>query len=248
MDNYNLEHWYNLLKDCEFYDVYYNNYKPIQTYNLIEITKDDISFFQKNKIFTENIKKNIDELLIEDCFFRLNTRSPKDVLEFNTDIEIFEDDHREIKLNKKIKQLEILKVNDYNQIIYLINNSKRLKEDIDDFMNNKFSKLFLVFSKWNPILGYYTEYRTTVVNNKPTSICLFKPEYYSRYTIIPVEIILIFLYQLIKKINLEQFIADVYVKNNQVFLIEINPLSIESDLFNLDYEDVINSDNLIVTL
>jgi len=248
MDKYNLENWYNNLKDYDFYDIYNNKYKAIQTYNLIELTKDDIIYFNKYKILTYTIQNNINNILREDCFFRLNTRSPKDILEVNTDIEIFDEDSRQIKLNKKIKQLEILKVNNYNQVLYLINNSKRLKEDIQDFLDNKFNKLFLIFSKWNPILGKYTEYRTSVVNNKPTSISLFKPEYYSRYTIIPVEIILVFLYQLIKKINLENFIADVYIKDNKTYLIEINPLCPDTDLFNLDYDDVINSDNLIVTL
>ena len=53
---------------------------------------------------------------------------------------------------------------------------------------------------------------------------------------------------MIKKINLENFIADVYIKDNKTYLIEINPLCPDTDLFNLDYDDVINSDNLIVTL
>lgn len=248
METYNLENWYNILKDTNFYDIYNNIYYPIQEYKLIKINKEEILYFYKNKEFTNNIKRAIENILIEDCFFRLNTRSPKDILEFNTHIEIFEEDSRQIKLNKKIKQLEILKVNNYYQVLYLIEKSKRLKEDIQDFLDDKYNKLYLVFSKWNPILGNYTEFRCCIVNNKPVGICLFKPEYYSRYTVIPVEIILIFLYQLIKKIKLDNFIVDVYIKENKTYLIEINPLCPESDLFNLDYDVVINSDNLIVTL
>ena len=73
-------------------------------------------------------------------------------------------------------------------------------------------------------IGNYVEYRCCIVNKKPTSIRLFKPEYYSWYTIAPVEIILIFLYQIIKKLDYENYVVDVYVKDNQCYLIEINPL------------------------
>jgi len=250
LEEYNLENWYNKLKNVDFLDIYNNKYSSVQNYKLIEISKDDIINFQKDNTFSEIIKQEIMSILELDSnyFFRLNTRSPKDVLEYNTDIEIFDDDCREVKLNKKIKQLEILKITNYQDVIYLINKSKRLQEDIQDFVDNKFNKLYLVFSKWNQILGNYVEYRCCIVNSKPTAICLFKPEYYSRYTNIPVEIILIYLYQLIKKINLDNFVADVYIKNNRAYLIEINPLCEDTNLFNLDYEDVINSDNLIVTL
>lgn len=256
INNYNLDKWYNKLED-DFVDLYQDNYKAIQDYYLIEIDKNNINYFNNHKTFDEELKNKIIKLINDlkekyfnsYLFFRLNTRSPKDVLEYKDNLEIIESDNRKIKIDKKIKQLEVLKISNYEDIIKLLITSNRTKEDMFDFINkNIYNKLFLVFTKWNQILGNYTEYRCCIINKKPISISLFKPEYYSSSTIIPVEIILIFLYQVIKRLDYNNFVIDVYIKNNRCYIIEINPLCEDTDLFTLEYNDIISSDNLIVTL
>lgn len=256
INNYNLDKWYNKLED-DFVDLYQDNYKAIQDYYLIEIDKNNINYFNNHKTFDEELKNKIIKLINDlkekyfnsYLFFRLNTRSPKDVLEYKDNLEIIESDNRKIKIDKKIKQLEVLKISNYEDIIKLLITSNRTKEDMSDFINkNIYNKLFLVFTKWNQILGNYTEYRCCIINKKPISISLFKPEYYSSSTIIPVEIILIFLYQVIKRLDYNNFVIDVYIKNNRCYIIEINPLCEDTDLFTLEYNDIISSDNLIVTL
>jgi len=256
INDYNLDKWFYKLQD-DFVDIYQEKYKAIQDYTLLEISKDNINYFIDNREFKDIYRLQITELITSlknkyldsYLFFRLNTRSPKDILENKPELEILDSDDRKIKINKKIKQLEILKISNYEDIIYLLNNSKRVKEDIELFINsNTSNKLYLVFTKWKQILGNYIEYRCCIVNKKPISISLFKPEYYSSFTIIPVEIILLFLYQIVKKLDYNDYVIDVYVKNNKCYIIEINPLCEETDLFSLDYYDIINSDNLIVTL
>ena len=255
--DYNLDMWCNKLQD-EVIDIYEEKYKCIQDYSLLELNKEDIMYFLDNKTFNKNIKLKIINLILNlqnkykenYLFFRLNTRSPKDILEYNNNLEILDEDTHEIKITKKIEQLNVLKISNYQDIVNLLALSERTKNDMIDYINNSNEKdrLYLVFTKWNQILGNYIEYRCCIVNKKPTSISLFKPEYYSCYTIIPVEIILVFLYQIIKKLDYKNYVVDVYVKDNKCYLIEINPLTEETDLFTLEYDTVINSDNLIVTL
>ena len=255
-NSFSLDKWIPYLQD-DFTDIYQEKYKAIQDYTLIELDKSDVSYLLDNKTFSKNLKLKIINTILnlqnkyqdKYLFFRLNTRSPKDILESNSNIEILDDDTRQIKITKKIEQLNVLKISNYQDIVTTLNASSRTNTDMTEYLSsNSEDKLYLVFTKWNQILGNYTEYRCCIVDKKPIGICLFKPEYYSLYTTVPVEIILVFLYQVIKKVPYDTYVVDVYVKNNQCYLIEINPLTKETDLFSLDYDDVINSDSLIVTL
>jgi hypothetical protein len=112
--------------------------------------------------------KKLEQILDgKEYFFKLSNRSPKDILEYDTIYEIDDDDHRTIKLQKKIKQLEVLKVIKISQIEYLLNNSRRTKEDIYAFAKyNGKTKLYLVFQEWKPNLGISVEYRCYVNKSK----------------------------------------------------------------------------------
>ena len=164
--------WCNKLQD-NIIDIYQEKYKCIQDYSLLELNKEDIIYFLEHKTFDKNIKLKIINLIInlqnkyQDnyLFFKLNTRSPKDVLEFNNDLEILDKDTHKIKITKKIKQLNVLKISNYQDIVTLLNTSKRTKTDMTDYINNSNEKdrLYLVFTKWNQILGNYVEDRKSVV-------------------------------------------------------------------------------------
>jgi hypothetical protein len=186
-------------------------------------------------------------------FFKLSNRSPKDILE-SGDLEILDDDHRTIKTEKKIKQLNILKVTNCDNINYLLNNSKRSIEDIEEYNKDYTKKLYFIFAEWRPNLGKSIEYRCFINNNELVGICLYKPEYYSSRSIIPVEIIQHFCNQMINLfmcINLDRYVLDCFIYNHEptkVYFIELNPFEEYVDTFSFDYNIINNTKNLLVTL
>jgi len=256
-EKYTMDKWYNVLKNLEISNILGYKYNFIKDTIFIEFSKLEVLYFIKYNKLSNNIKKNINNILNfnKSYFFKLSNRSPKDILEKNSKLKINEDEHRTIKLQKKIKQLNILEVKSVNNIEELLKKSKRCREDIELFSQyDGKSKLYLVFQDWNPNLGKSIEYRCFIKNSKLIGICLFKPEFYSSRTIIPIEIIKNFADKIIdklKEINLDIYIIDCYINNDNkynVYLIEINPFDEFSDTFSFEYDDIYNSDNLIITI
>ena len=137
-EDFTVDKWHNLFDNHLIKDIHNNTYKYYRDFILIEFSKLEIMYFLRNKSFSIKMIEKLKTILDgKDYFFKLSNRSPKDILEFNSIYEIDDDDHRTIKLQKKLKQLEVLKVNNIKQIEYLLNNSRRTKEDI------------LAFSKYN---------------------------------------------------------------------------------------------------
>jgi len=116
------------------------------------------------------------------------------------------------------------------------------------------TKLYLVFQDWKPNLGISVEYRCYVNKSKLIGISLFKPEYYSTRTVMSVEIIQHFANQLIPifdKINLNRYILDLFIyydKPYEVQFMEINPFISEAHTFSFEWDDINNTDTLLVTL
>jgi hypothetical protein len=253
-EDYTFDKWYYKLKDIEMYNIKNEHYQFIKESILIEFDKLEIIYFLHNKAFSNNMKYIINSKLnfTQDYFFKLSNRSPKDILEYNPELCINDEDHRTIKTEKKIKQLEILKVNSIEKIEYLLNNSNRCEDDMQLFsIYNGNSKLYLVFQEWKPNLGKSIEYRCFVNNSKLSGICLFKPEYYSSRTIIPVEILNKFCDKIIEKLELKKYIIDCFIYNDDkynVHFIEINPFDEHTDTFSFDYDNIMNTDTLLVTL
>jgi hypothetical protein len=253
---FTVDKWHNLFDNHLIKDIHNNPYKCYRDFILVEFSKLEIMYFLENKSFSIKMIEKLKSILDgKDYFFKLSNRSPKDILEFNSIYEIDDDDHRTVKLQKKLKQLEVLKVNNINQIEYLLNNSTRTKEDIIAFSKyNGKTQLYLVFQDWKPNLGISVEYRCYVNKSKLVGISLFKPEYYSTRTVMPVEIIQHFTNQIIPifdKINLNRYILDLFIyydKPYEVQFMEINPFISESHTFSFEWDDINNSDTLLVTL
>ena len=130
----------------------------------------------------------------------------------------------------------------------------RCMEDILEFSKDITKKLYLVFQDWRPNLGKSTEYRCFINNNKLTGICLYKPEYYSSRSIVPVEIIKHFVEQIIQQFSLknyERYVLDCFIYNDdpeKVYFIELNPFEEYVNSFSFDYDIINNTDTLLVTL
>jgi hypothetical protein len=263
MSEYNVNSFYKYTID-KYYDIFDNflvstisneKYKCNQDYILIEFTPLERIYYKINNKLSKYMENKINKLfeLRQEYFFKLSNRSPKDILETGN-LEILDDDHRTIKTEKKIKQLEILKVKNINDINYLLNNSIRCKEDIEDYNKDYSKKLYLVFAEWKPNLGKSVEYRCFINKNKLVGICLYKPEYYSTRSIIPVEIIQNFINQLIDIFiwrDLDRYVLDCFIYNDEpqkVYFIELNPFEDFINTFSFDYDVINNTENLLITL
>jgi hypothetical protein len=261
MGDYNVDTFYDFTTDkyCYLFDnfetttIYNERYKCNLDYILIDFTPLEIQYFIRNHKLSRYITTKINKLfdIKTEYFFKLSNRSPKDILEKGK-LEILDDDHRTIKTEKKIKQLNILKLKNINDINYLLNNSYRCMEDILEFSKDYTKKLYLVFQDWRPNLGKSTEYRCFINDNKLTGICLYKPEYYSSRSIIPVEIIKHFINQLITLFNnFNKYIIDCFIYDNnplKIYFIEINPFNEYIDTFSFDYDVINNTKYLLITL
>jgi hypothetical protein len=173
----------------------------------------------------------------------LSLRSPKDILE--NKVKIKERDHRTVKIEKKRKQLDILKVKNIEEILFLLKKSKRIQEDL---LLIKDEDLFLVFQPWRPSIGQYIEYRCFINFNKLVGICLYKPEYYSTLTSIPVALIQHYIEQLLNIITYPKCAIDVFIKDNKVYFIEINPFDEFTDTFSFDFDEINSTEHLICKL
>jgi hypothetical protein len=253
---YTIDKYYYLFNDLLVKTLNNDIYKCHQDYILIEFPYIERMYYKIYKKLSTNMIQQINKIfkLKSEYFFKLSNRSPKDILEKDTELKILDDDHRTIKTEKKIKQLEILKVKKPEDITKLLNLSKRCQEDIDLYNKYPTKRLYFVFAKWRPNLGKSTEYRCFIKKNKLVGICLYKPEYYSTRSIIPVEVIQHFIKQMIqifKKINLERYVLDCFIYNDdpsKVFFIELNPFEEYIDTFSFNYDDIDKTENLLITL
>ena len=225
-------------------------YNPSTTYKLIKITINDVKYYKKNKKFPNNIECEINNILNNNSyFFRISQRSPKDA--FMKEYKPKKSYHYSKLLELEKLRKEKLMVNSINQIYILINKSKRVKEDFLLFSKqNKIDSLYLVFQEWRPSNG--VEYRTFIKNKKLIAICLYKPEFYSSKTCIPVELITNFinLFLNIKfiKETYNNLILDIFVDNNRVYFIEINPYEEYVDTFSFSWDEINNTSQLIIKL
>jgi len=253
-EDYTFDKWYYKLKKMKMCNIKNEIYQFVKKSILIEFNKIEIIYFLNNRVFSNKMKEKINKKLIfkKDYFFKLSNRSPKDILKYDKELKINDEDHRTVKIEKKIKQLDILKINSIEKIEYLLNNSKRCEEDMQLFsIYNGNSKLYLVFQEWKPNLGKSIEYRCFVNNSKLSGICLFKPEYYSSRTLIPVEILKNFCDKIIEELKLKKYIIDCFIFNDDkynVHFIELNPFDDNTDTFSFDYEDIVNTDTLLITV
>ena len=253
---YNVDKWFEIVNNVKFKDISNKSYKICNEYKLIKLEFDDIKYFMKNKKFKNDIINLINLNINKDgSFFKLSSRSPKDILEKNTQYEIFDEDHRTIKTEKKIKQLEILKVYNSDDVLNLLNKSKRTKEDMQLYLDYKNCNehLYLVFQEWKQCLGNGKEFRCIIRDYELIGICLFKPEYYSTRTTIPIDLIKKFINQMIKqikKINMSKCVCDIFIPFDElrVYFIEFNPFDENTDTFSLDYDELNKTKTLLVTL
>ena len=255
---YTIDKYHHLFSNLLVTTLNYDIYKCHQDYILIEFPYVERMYYKVYKKLSTLMIEQLNKIFKSECkseyFFKLSNRSPKDILENNPELKILDDDHRTIKTEKKIKQLEILKVKKPEDITRLLNLSKRCQEDIDLYNKDPTKRLYFVFAKWRANLGKSTEYRCFIKKNKLVGICLYKPEYYSTRSIIPVEVIHHFIKQMIqifKKINLERYVLDCFIYHDdpfKVYFIEINPFEEYIDTFSFDYDEINSTENLIITL
>ena len=181
---YTIDKYYKLFDNFLIKSINGDTYKTNKDYILIEFTPLERMYFKKNKSFSKKLKSECNKLFIlnstlSEYFFKLSNRSPKDILENDYNLEILDEDHRTIKTEKKIIQLEILKIKSISDIEYLLLNSKRCQEDIEDYNQDFTKRLYLVFQEWKPNLGKSIEFRLYINKSKLIGINLFKQEYYS---------------------------------------------------------------------
>jgi hypothetical protein len=256
--SYNVDNWFQIVNNVEFKDIFNKNYKICNEYKLIKLEYEDIKYFMKNKKFKNRIIKEINKFLSqnnEGYFFKLSSRSPKDILEKNSKYEIFDEDHRTIQTEKKIKQLEILKVYNSNDVMELLRKSKRTNEDMQLYLDYKDPRehLYLVFQEWKQCLGKGKEFRCFIKDYELIGVCLFKSEYYSTRTTIPITLIQKFINQMIKqikKINMSKCVCDIFIPfdETRVYFIEFNPFDENVDTFSLDYDELNKTKTLLITL
>ena len=244
---YTVDKWYNKIQSWQCKSISSELYYPSTTYKLFELSRSEVNNLLIIGDFTADMKENIKQLFPAEYFFKISNRSPKDILE--KEIEILDEDHRSIKLEKKIKQLSILKVDTVEKVIDLILKSERVIEDFKLYLQEEdVDSLYLVFQPWRPNLGIGAEYRCFINNRKLVGVCLYKPEYYSTRHVIPLELIVYFINQLLEIIDYDRFVVDVFELDSKIYFIEINPFEEFVDTFSFDWEIINNTNTLLITL
>ncbi len=259
--SYNLDKWIHIIDNVKFSDINGEEYKIAQSYELIKLEYEDVKYFIENKEFNNeeliNKIKNLFNIKPE-YFFKLSSRSPKDILEFDDEWEIRHEDHWSVKMKKKMKQISVLKVTSYDDVMNLLKKSYRTKDDMKLYLqkyeeNNQINNLYLVFEEWKDILGHGKEFRCFIRDYQLIGVCLFRGEYYSSRTTVPILIIAHFIKQMILKlklIDMSRCVVDIFIpnKSNKVYFIEINPYDRQTATFNFDYDELEETDDLLITL
>jgi hypothetical protein len=259
--SYNLDKWIHIIDNVEFSDINGEEYKIAQSYELIKLEHEDVKYFIEYKEFNnEDLINKITNLfnIKPEYFFKLSSRSPKDILEFHEDWEIKHEDHWSVKMEKKMKQISVLKVTSYEDVMNLLKKSYRTKDDMKLYLqkyeeNNQINNLYLVFEEWKNILGHGKEFRCFIRDYELIGICLFRGEYYSSRTTVPILIIAHFIKQMmlkLKLINMSRCVVDIFIPNNsnKVYFIEINPYDRQTATFNFDYDELEETEDLLITL
>lgn len=236
-NDYTVDKWCKKMEEFKIDD-----YHPATKYNLIKITIKDVKYFLKNKKFCDVNQIN-DLLKINKFFFRVSQRSPKDAYKKEYKAKNKDTPERKLEL-EKLRKSKLL-VHNISEIYDLIKRSKRVMEDFKLLVKQKqVTELYLVFQEWRESTG--VEYRCFIRDKKLIGICIYKPEFYPTDTIIPVGLIQNFTNKLIDYIDYNNMILDIFINNNKVYFIEINPFEEYVDPFKFSWKILKNTNDLIV--
>lgn len=238
---YTVDKWYRCVAGMTATTLEGEVYHPATKYHVFELSDTEYKCLRNQGKLLSSIRERLNPLFPGTYFFRLSLRSPKDALEEKIPIE--ENDSHEVKLKKKRKQLDALKISSVRSIVPLLKKSRRVREDLEMYQEDSVS---LIFQDWRPSTG--PEYRCFIKDRWLCGICLYKPEYYSPRTSVPVKRIEHFVAQLLERVPLDRFVVDMFVDQTKVHFIEINPFKPFVDTFSLDYDQLEMTSTLLVTL
>ena len=246
---YTVDKWYKLVSKWIAFDIDGHEYYPATQYKLIVFDISDAIHILTTKTFPVNIETQINKILqIQSYFFRISQRSPKDA--YANEFIASETDSYKHKLFLEIKRKQMLLVSSISNILDLIFRSKRVMEDLEQFVNqNIIKELHLVFQPWRASTGI--EYRLFVYRTKLVGICIYKPEFYTSKLTIPVGLITHWFGQFEKIYQqTSTYTVDIFVDNltSRVHFIEINPFNNQVDTFAFTYKQLIRTKFLLVKI
>lgn len=174
-------------------------------------------------------------------FFKLSTRSPKDAWQqIDPSIGVDEDDDDDTRRRKLELQTRLLCVNDFKDIMNLVRCSERLTDDLQQYIEHSTvdQTMCIVLQEWRP--SYGEEYRCFVKHGKLIACCRYHAKNSEEAKenpvvpfdhSIPTEHIRSFVAILMSKLSggYNECVADVFVKDDRVFLIELNPFDEDTD-------------------
>jgi hypothetical protein len=244
---YTVDKWYKLVDGWICNDIDGNKYKPATSYKLVRFDISDCVYILKTQSFPPTLESKITSTLDSSkYFFRVSQRSPKDA--YVQEYPALPTDSHKDKLYKEIKRKEQLLISSQTQVLDLIFRSKRVMEDLEQFVGQQVIKeLYFVFQPWRPSQG--VEFRLFVYKSKLVGICVYKPEFYTSKLTVPVGLLTHWFEQFDAIYSQTQtYTVDVFVDNldSRVYFIEINPFNKQVDTFAFSYKQLITTKYLLV--
>lgn len=244
-----VDKWCGLVDGWECLDIDNIKYKPATSFKLVRFDISDCVYILNTRLLPPSLESKIVQVLDSNkYFFRVSQRSPKDA--YAQEYQAQPTDKASHKLLMEIKKKEKLLIWTPSQVLDLIFRSKRVMEDLEQFINqDKILELYFVFEPWRPSQG--VEYRLFVYRSKLVGICVYKPEFYTSKLTVPVGLLIHWFGQFEKQYSQTQtYTVDVYVDNldSRVYFIEINPFNTQVDTFAFTYKQLITTKYLLVKI
>lgn len=243
MDNWQKSYFFNI-------DLWYplaSNIPSLPKTRFIPLTKTDAICLLKGRGFKkllQPVKKRVDDELNGGCrFFKLSTRSGKDAYEvLDPSLDIKEDDSSEELARKIQAQIEILKVSSFEDVYRIIRASKRLKEDLTNYIDyaTDDQSMSIVLQEWKPCKG--TEYRCFIKGKRLIAFCLYHgcQESLDDDDGLRKEIEE-FIQNIQPYIQFEDYVLDIDLESRQrIRFIELNPFNDETDPCIFTWEELRN--------
>lgn len=235
--NFNVDNWYKSVSSI----IPQTQLIPLTVLEVIGLLR---GFDQFLVPLSQRVQTTIASFPLLPIFFRLSTRSGKDAWEqLDPSLGIDTEDQMEEKIKR---QLDLLKVSSYHDIICIIRASKRLRDDLLDFIEHGKSDqtISIVLQEWKPCTGI--EYRCFVDENKLIAWCPYFEglQRCSREAADDVNIELrlrAYIESIQSMIPFESYVLDVDVNdNNDIRFIELNPFNDETDPIVFSWDSLSN--------
>ena len=252
---FDYDEWAKYLRDWQFRsDISHEYYKPCMDYWSLPISSSELIAFKRGfSCLLCSITKKIEQIFRHhpkgQFFFRMSTRSPKDVwITTDESLGISSNNSLITKKTKIERQLQLCRVSSVVEVKMLIKNSERIQSDMDLHIEEAEldHNMSLIFMKWQNI-PVEKQIRVFVKSRAVIACCPYFGDLISDTQNTHIKSVIEkqvygFIMSMSARlpVGYQDFVADLYESDDRLYFIELNPFDEITDPIDFSWQQLYN--------